>query len=161
MKTKYLLISFVFAAFLSSSIPSGSHYLQIGKEAPSLTLSSDSKVKSLSGIDGKFVLINFWDPSDPASRIKNQHLSRISSSLPATKVMFISICTQSESNLANEILRIDKISDNTHVLFSSDISADVLEDFQVKSGNRSFLIDPYGNLVSIFPSDDEILSIAS
>lgn len=139
----------------------GSHSLEIGKEAPALTLSSDSRLKDLSFLDGKFVVINFWNPDDPQSRLNNRHLADIISGLDPSKVEFISICTGENELLMNEILKVDNILDKTVSLSAKDITPQVNEDFQLNSGNRSFIIDPFGNLVSVCPSDEIISSILS
>ncbi|MDE6009336.1 MAG: peroxiredoxin family protein [Muribaculaceae bacterium] len=161
MKTKYLFLSLVFAAFLSSSIPAGSHSLMPGEEAPSLVLSANSKVKSLKELDGKYVVVNFWSSSDPESRIANSRLAKLADSLPSSKVKFVSICTDTDETLASEIIKADNLPSSAISLSHSDIDAEVAEDYQVATGNRSFLIDPFGNLVKISPSEEEVIKIVA
>lgn len=139
----------------------GSHSLEIGKEAPSLTLSSDSRLNNLSDLDGKYVVINFWNPNDPTSRINNRRLADITSNLNSSKVKFVSVCTGENEALANEIMKVDNISDKTLSLSVKDFTPQVAEDFQINTGNRSFMIDPFGNLVSISPTEEAINSILS
>lgn len=142
-------------------MPMGSHSLEIGKEAPALTLSSHSRLNDLSDLDGKYVVINFWNPNDPVSRINNRRLSDITSNLNSSKVKFVSICTGENDVLANEIMKVDNVSDKTISLSAKDFTPQITEDFQINTGNRSFMIDPFGNLVSISPTEEFINSILS
>lgn len=161
VKTKYLFFSIVFAAFLSSSMPLGSHSLEIGKEAPSLTLSSGNRHDNLPELGGNYVIINFWSFDDPISRINNSRLSDVISTIPSSKVKFISICMDDNKTLRDEIMSADNVSANTISLSINDLSPQVAEDFQTNSGNRSFIIDPFGNLASICPSAESIPGIIS
>lgn len=139
----------------------GSHSLKPGEEAPSLTLSSNSKVPSPDNTDGKFVVLNFWSASDAASRLNNRRLAEFTASLPSSKIKFISVCTDSDASLSREILSADGIDRLGIHLNASDLTEQVAEDYQTSSGCRSFLIDPFGNLVSISPSHAEIAGIIS
>ncbi len=149
------------AAFLSSSIPVGSHSLNPGEEAPSIVLSSNARINSLKDLDGKYVVVNFWSASDPESRIANNRLGNLAESLPSSKVRFVSICTDSDESLSSEIMKADGIPSSVISLNASDITAEVAEDYQVATGNRSFLIDPFGNLVSVSPSEEAIKTVIS
>ena len=158
---KFFILSLVFAAFLSSSIPVGSHSLVNGEEAPSITLSSKAGSGSLNELEGKYVVVNFWSASDPQSRITNQNLSKLAEALPSSKVRFVSICTDSDESLASQIMKADGINPAVVSLSSSDVTAQVIDDYQTATGLRSFLIDPFGNLVSVSPSEEAIKTIIS
>lgn len=151
MKTKNLFLSLVLsvtaAAFLSSSLPYGSHSLALGEEAPRLTLSHSSP-HSLDSLKGDYYVINFWSAADPQSRINNKMLA-VNKKVNGHEVKVVSVCIDDDVTLAKEILKADNISDEVISLSSSDLVADVLKDYQVDTGCRSFLIDPFGNLESI------------
>ena len=142
-------------------MPMGSHSLELGKEAPSVTLSSGSKLSDDSNVKGKYVVINFWSYTDPESRLNNKRLADYTSTLPSSKIKLVSICTDSDTSLINEIMKADGISSELTSLSAKDVTPDVIEDYQIKTGNRSFLIDPFGNLVSVSPSHAEIAGIIS
>lgn len=150
----------MFAAFLSSSIPAGSHSLEQGKEAPAISLSSSS-ASSLDETDGKYVVVNFWSASDPQSRIANKRLSELTAQLPSSKIKFIGICVDKDATLSSEIMKADGIPASAISLGADDITSQVTEDYQTATGNRSFLIDPFGNLVSISPSEEKIKTVIS
>ncbi|MDE6337947.1 MAG: redoxin domain-containing protein [Muribaculaceae bacterium] len=150
MKTKKLFLSLILsvsvAAFLSSSLPNGSHSLAIGEEAPTLSLASATH--SLDSLKGQYYVVNFWSASDAQSRINNRNLA-MNKKVNGRDVKVVSINIDSDKELAREIVKADKIGDDVISLSGSDVSSDVLNDYQVKSGCRTFLIDPYGNLESI------------
>lgn len=140
----------------------GSHSLETGKEAPSITLSSESRIPSLDDkLAGKYVVLNFWSASDADSRLANRQLSRLAESLPSSKIQFVGVCTDSDSSLSNEIMKNDGCSLRGIYLDRSDLTPAVTDDYQTSSGCRTFLIDPFGNLCSISPSAEEIISIIS
>lgn len=159
MKTKSIIFSFVIAAFLSSSIPSGSHSLEIGAEAPQITLSTSS-ADSVGQTNGKEIIVNFWSASDAMSRLANRRISMAASSDKSSDKEYISICIDSDKTLAKEIARIDGISDDVKSLFSDDVTSDVLSDYQTDKGCRTFVIDRYGNLKAIAETSD-VASILS
>lgn len=150
VKTKKLFLSLILsvsvAAFLSSSLPSGSHSLAIGEEAPALSLASATR--SLDSLKGQYYVVNFWSASDPQSRITNRNLA-FNKRVNGKDVKVVSVNIDSDQTLANEIVKTDNIGDDIIKLSGSDLSSDVLDDYQVASGCRTFLIDPYGNLESI------------
>ncbi len=148
MNSKNLFFSLVVAAFLSSSIPTGSHKLEIGHEAPSLTLSSSSS-QSLNFLKGKRVVVNFWSASDAASRLANLRMSQLASASSSDATAYVSICIDKDPSLANEIMKVDHISDKVISLGSADIAPEVISDYQTAKGCRSFAIDSYGNLEAI------------
>lgn len=141
-------------------MPFGSHSLKVGDEAPLLTLSSPQKAGSLDSTKGKYVIVNFWSPTDPISRINNKRLADLTDSLPSSQVKFVSICTDNDTSLETEITKADGISENAILLSANDISPEVFDDYQTSTGCRSFLIDPFGNLKAISPSHAEITRIA-
>lgn len=93
-------------------------------------------------------MVNFWSASDAQSRINNRNLA-VNKKVNGRDVKVVSINIDSDKELAREIVKADKIGDDVISLSGSDVSSDVLKDYQVKSGCRTFLIDPYGNLESI------------
>ncbi len=160
MKTKSFFFSIVIAAFLSSSIPSGSHSLSIGNEAPAITLSQGAE-NLLQNLKGKKMVVNFWSTADASSRIANRELSMLAESGKFDEdTRFISICIDRDSSLSEEIVRLDGISDKVISLGLEHVSREVLDDYQTEKGCRAFHIDSYGILRNSVPSRDvaEIIS---
>ena len=81
---KWSLIPAVAAlVFLSSADSGSSQGVQVGAKAPDIALAKSGSVFSLDDMAGKYVLLNFWSVTDPASRIANIRLDRMSDSLAA------------------------------------------------------------------------------
>ncbi len=137
-------------------MPYGSHSLQEKEEAPLLTLTNDSKTTLLESLKGKYVVINFWSASDPMSRINNRQLADFTSTLPSSQIRFVSICTDKDITLQTEIMDNDQLPESAITLSAIDVAPEVLDDYQTSSGCRSFLIDPFGNLQKISPSESDI-----
>lgn len=140
-------------------MPFGNHSLKVGEEAPLLTLSSESETPRLQSLKGKYVVLNFWSASDPESRINNKRLADLTSTLPSSQIQFVSICTDNDPSLQMEIMNADGIPANIHSLSSSELMPEVMEEYQIQSGCRSFLINPFGNLQAISPSSELIKSV--
>lgn len=140
-------------------MPFGSHSLQIGEEAPLLTLSSTTKASGLDALKGKYIVLNFWSATDAESRIANKRLADLTSTLPSPQIQFVSVCTDSDTALQSEIMSIDSVAENLYSLSANDFTPEVLDDYQTGTGCRSFLIDPFGNLKAISPSEAEISSV--
>ena len=140
-------------------MPFGSHSLQIGEEAPLLTLSSTSEASALDSLKGKYVLVNFWSATDPESRIANRQLSDLTSALPSSQIEFVSICTDRDPSLQAEIMAADGVENLHYSLTATDLTPSVFDDYQTSTGLRSFLIDPFGNLAAVSPSTSQITSI--
>ena len=141
-----LILSVSVAAFLSSSLPNGSHTLAIGEEAPAISLSTAPH--TLDSLKGEYYVVNFWSASDAQSRINNRNLAA-NKQVNGRNVKVVSINIDSDKTLAQEISKADKIGDDVISLSGSDLQGDVFKDYQVESGCRTFLIDPYGNLEAI------------
>ena len=140
-------------------MPLGSHSLQIGEEAPLLTLSSSTKATSLDALKGKYVVLNFWKASDPESRLANKRLADLTSTLPSSQIQFVSVCTDNDPTLQAEIMVCDGVANLPYSLSALDFTPEVLDDYQTATGCRSFLIDPFGNLKAVSPSDAEITKV--
>lgn len=137
-------LTFSAITFLSSALPSTTHSLEIGKEAPSFSLAVAS-TDSLDSLKEEYTLINFWSASDIESRLKNRRLAGMTSE-NGDPVRMISVCLDDDAQLAAEIAAHDGFINN---LMRSDIPESVLSDYQTSTGCRAFLINPYGILEKI------------
>ena len=141
MKFKYLFLTLVLTAFLSSYMPNNG-MLKEGSEAPAIER-LDGRKENLR--DGKTRLVSFWNPKNPSSRISNKRLSEFCSD---SDVEFISICTDSDVALMQEVLRMDDIS-TENALAYSDLSPRVFKDYGVEDHPAAFLISPKGKIEKI------------
>lgn len=158
VKSKYFLLSILTLAFLSSSMPSGNSFLETGKEVPSLNIKDTSGQLIEKRISGKNLIVNLWSSDDAKSRVRNIKLSKLMKTEAGKNVIFLSVCTDNDQLLGNELKKLDGIdSHNILNLNRSDLSVNFLKLFQVESGNRLFLIDKKGILKNIMPTEEEIL----
>lgn len=146
------------ALFLSSSISSVSRDIEIDKEAPALELKAPGSDISLDSLRGRYVLVNFWSASEPASRVANIEYSRLSSTLSPDKIVFVSVNVDSDESLARQIMSHDNVAmtSSFRTFTVSSASDDLLSNYQTATGCRSFLIDPYGNIAAIPSSPSSI-----
>lgn len=107
---------------------------------------------------GSYIILNFWNPNDPVSRVTNARMAKIASS-NSGRLKFVSICTAEESSLSNEILKLDGISGDGVFLNSEEISDDMVKVFQTSKGLRHFLLDSKGNLLAVSPDLDYITNL--
>ncbi len=142
-----MTLSLSLAAFLSSSIPSATHSLEIGEEAPSLSFIKQTGDNVDSVNDGHLLLI-FWSAYDAESRLSCRRLAEeYAGAGKGVKVMAVNI--DKDETLAREIADADGIATRMDVIMASELTPSVFADYQVSKGCRSFLIDPYGRLEKI------------
>lgn len=150
VKLKYFILSLIATAFLSSYI-TDSNSINVGDAAPKIIKSDNSSISLKKDKDHR-ILINFWSPEIPASRILNKEYSNYLKANPVADIEFISICLDSDDYLSAEIIKNDEIiSSGTHLLYS-DVNNRVFKDYDVEDYPRSFLISADGKINSISPS---------
>lgn len=132
-------------AFLSSYIDN-EKALKPGDKAPTIELATNSK-EILE--KGKIKIINFWSPKNPSSRIANQKISKYLKENPDSESIFISICTDSDDNLAKEVLKWDGIYDEGNHLFYSDVNSKVFKDFKTNGSHHTFAIASDGKILKV------------
>lgn len=137
-------LTFSAISFLSSAIPSTTHSLEIGKEAPAFSLAVAS-AHSLSSLKGEYTIINFWSAHDVESRLKNRQLAGMTGA-DGSPVRMLSVCLDDDAQLASEIAAHDGFENH---LMRSDLPESVLSDYQTSTGCRAFLLSPYGILEKI------------
>ena len=135
------------AAFLSSAM-SVDKTLEVGKNAPKIETISGTNVGYDANSEGKTKLISFWNPKKPASRIANRKLSREYGENSNDNIEFISICTDSDKELMNEVMKIDGVNADKAYAFS-DITPRVFKDYGVEEATKAYLISPDGKILSI------------
>ncbi|MCH5231120.1 MAG: hypothetical protein J1F43_04925 [Muribaculaceae bacterium] len=143
MKVKYLVISILAAAFLSSAIDIDRN-VGAGKKAPKIETIDGTNVVKDANSENKMKVVSFWSPKKPASRIANRNLS-LKYGTENEEVEFISICTDPDESLMKEVMKQDGISE-TRVFVSREISPRVLKDYDAEKNPRVFVIGPDGLL---------------
>ena len=147
MKVKHLLFSMIAAAFLTSAM-SVDNTLEVGKKAPKIETISGTNVGYDANSESKTKLISFWTPKKPASRINNRNLSLKYGSENQENIEFISICTDEDVALMNEVMKLDGIAPES-VYAYHDISPRVFKDYGAEDNPKAFLISNDGKIISI------------
>lgn len=137
------------AIFLSSAI-SRENNLEIGSKAPEITFQDGKKEVA---IKGNLKLVNFWNPKNPSSRINNKNFTNYFKNNPESNIEYITICTDSDELLAQEVMKNDGTALFGSHFYQKDINERVLKDYGVESNPRSFLIDADGKIIAINPTD--------
>ena len=144
----------VAAAFLTSAMTVDKS-LEIGNKAPKIETIEGINVVKDANSEGKTKVVSFWSPKKPASRITNRKLSHLYGEGSHENVEFISICTDSDENLMQEVMKIDGVAGNNNYSYSQ-ISPRVFKDYNVEDTPRSYVISPDGKIIKIGEADTTI-----
>lgn len=134
------------AAFLMSAI-SVDNTLSIGKNAPTIETIDGIDVVNNLNAEGKTKVINFWNPKKPSSRIALKEISRKFLN-DGSDIEIINICTDSDSILMKEVMKIDDMK-TSHNYSYSQIDARVFKDYDVENHPRSFMVSSEGKIIDI------------
>lgn len=134
-------------AFLSSAISRGNR-LEIGSKAPKIETIEGTNVVDDANSQGKTKVISFWSPKNPSSRIANSQLAQKYNGPEHQDVEFISICTDTDTQLANEVMKIDALQ-GVESYGYSEISPRVFKDYGADKALRAFKITPEGIISQI------------
>lgn len=137
-------------AFLSSAISEDKN-IGIGSKAPKIETIEGGNVVNDANSGDKTIVVSFWSPKIPASRISNRNLSRMYGENENDNFKFISICTDSDENLMNEVIKIDGLNKDLIYPYSQ-ISPRVFKDYDVAASPGAFIISPDGKIQNIYPS---------
>lgn len=135
------------AAFLTSAI-SVDDKIEIGKVAPKIETIQGTNVVYDANSEQKTKVISFWNPNKPASRIANRNLSLKYGQDSSENVEFISICTDSDERLMNEIIKLDGVKSDINYSYNQ-ISPNVFKTYGTDVNPRAFKISPQGVITEI------------
>ena len=140
------MFSIIAAGFLTSAI-AGEKDLEVGKKAPKIETITGTNVGYDANSENKTKVISFWTPKKPESRINNRKLYQEYGTGEAD-TEFISICTDDDKKLMEEVLKIDKISGENNYSYD-EISSRVFKDYRVEEYPRAFKISAQGKILEI------------
>lgn len=143
LKTAGLAIGTAGMMMLTSAMSVSDVPLEVGNQAPELSVSDvDGNFLSLSELEGKDVILNFWSMSDAESRISNIRLSRDAERKGAR---FISLCVDNDTELAEEVMRADNLPRESRFFANKR----AIDNYMLDEGVRTVKIDPYGIVAAI------------
>ncbi len=143
LKTAGLAAGVAGMIMLTSAMSTSNVPLEVGNQAPNLSVSdSNGNLLSLSDLEGQNVILNFWSMSDAESRISNVRLLR---DAERTGARFISMCVDSDTKLAEEVMRADNLPEDSRFF----VDERAIDMFMLDEGVRTVKIDPYGIVAAI------------
>lgn len=183
-KTMILIAAFAILFTSLSAAVDDRRVAAYGKEAPAVVVERDGDRQALDGLRGKWVVLSFWSTTDPVSRLTQNRIASIVKSgsshhtdgandndaeiefkTPAgvyslgkqTKVEVLSVNLDRSEALMSEIVSLDNLLENSQTRVKSpDEIKRLCDAFEMKSGLRSFIIDPEGKLVMADPDEETL-----
>lgn len=126
-----------------------------GYSAPLFSLTQTngdaSSTVSLADMKGRYVLVNFWDSQNPSSRIAAIEYDRFAKRDLKQQFALLSINLDSDERLFREIVRSDKLSEETQCHVAGEVAKRLIADYNLQHEPSSFLIDPQGRIIAINP----------
>ncbi|MCM1521295.1 MAG: redoxin domain-containing protein [Muribaculaceae bacterium] len=107
---------------------------------------------NLSDLRGKYVLVNFWDSHNAVSRIAAGEYDRYIKQHPGQNIRLLSVNTDDNRRLYDEIVRHDGLDVKTQYHVSDTKVGGHTTSFQPEEGYASYLVDPQGEVVAVNPS---------
>ncbi len=160
MKRTLLLVFICVGLLLCAVGYSDSRYrTALGRLAPALVVGNSQGKVFLDSLKGRYVLVNFWNSTDAASReAANRYTAWMRKKLQSagTKVAFVSVNFDESDKLFEEIVRLDSLipSQQYHVEGAS--AKAIRDNYGLEEGYGSLLVDRNGRIVAHNPSAEEL-----
>lgn len=125
-----------------------------GYAAPQFTLSSNETSFSLSDLKGRYILLNFWDSTDAASRIATVDYETVTRNVSEERFCLLSVNLDRSERLFREIVHRDNLSAKSQFYLCPTEASEIINAYRLDRGNCSFLINPEGQIIAVNPSPD-------
>lgn len=126
----------------------------VGNMAPNFTVSNSDTTLSLQQLRGNYVLVTFWDSTQPESRIANMQYANMTND----RFIHIGINTDRSQAVFGQICRIDRLNATTQ--FHSGDDRQLLGEWKQLDGSfDAFLIDPQGTIIAINPTPETLATL--
>ena len=127
-----------------------------GYRAPMFRVERNDSVIALDDMKGKWVLLQFWTSSDPASRIACRDYSDFEECQASDnfqeRFRLLSVNLDRSENLFREIIRRDNLKAGAQYHVNKDEAVKITEAYHLDNGFKSFLIDPEGRIIATNPT---------
>ena len=135
-----------------------------GYRAPMFRVERNDSVIALDDMKGKWVLLQFWTSSDPASRIACRDYSDFEECQASDnfqeRFRLLSVNLDRSERLFREIVPRDGLSAKSQFHVKGSQANQLIKDYHLESGMKSFLIDPQGRIVAKNPTEKMLKEIA-
>lgn len=144
--------------------------LEVGQRAPDITLPNpEGKKLSLSDLEGKIVLLHFWQSWASSNRRENQQVVKIYNKYKDRGFTVFSVSLEEDlgRNRWQETIQKDSMTWPYHVSnlegFRGQGNADIINNYDLRGTTSYFLIDRNGNLatrnITIYQIENELKKI--
>lgn len=128
---------------------------KVGNLAPNMALVNSDTAMTLQQLRGRYVVITFWNSSQPQTRIANMRHDRLAQSGQFTHV---AINTDRSERVFDELCRIDGL--DTSLEFHIDARQPLLREWKQDDEHLdTFVISPDGTILSVNPVDETLLAL--
>lgn len=115
----------------------------------------------ISQLKGDYVLVNFWDSHNAVSRIAAGEYDRMLKTHPDMPVKLLSVNTDDDRPLYQEIVNHDKLDPSTQFHISDTRKGKHAPAFHATDGYASYLLGPDGKTVAVNPSVEQVERIVA
>lgn len=124
-----------------------------GYKAPAFTLSKSDSTLSLADLKGRYVLLTFWASNDASSRVSAGNYNSFAEQANEEQFCLVSVNMDNNETLYNEIVRRDNLNAKSQFHVQGDEASRLKEEYRLKNGFNSYLIDPTGQVIATNPSE--------
>lgn len=130
----------------------------VGDKAPEFTLSTvgggDGEL-SLSGLQGRYVLLSFWATHDAPSRVRNVQLYQAVRRLPE-EVKMVSVSFDEYPSVFRETIKSDGIDPEVSAVGLENQQSRLFRQYRLERGFQNYLLDERGIIVAKNVSAEEL-----
>lgn len=132
---------------------------KVGDQAPDLSLpDSANRLVSVSAFRGKYVLIDFWSPWDPASLSQLAYKDRMLKNNQSGNLLLLSIALDPEKDNWKQLIR--KLPYKAENLIDEKVwLGEAVNTFKFDSIPFNFLIDPSGKIIAKALYNDSLVEV--
>lgn len=136
-----------------ASAGSGNYYgVEVGDQAPNFKVGDDAHALELQSLRGKYVVVTFWSSADADSRIANMRQDRAAGR--KTNLEHVSLNFDESRLLWGEICKLDGLNAHSQFYARNEAGAELMRAWNQEKGFTSVLIDPYGVVAALNPSEE-------
>lgn len=158
---KTLLLIVIFIGVLVCAVGySDIHYrTALGEHVPGMQLERAGSRVSLKDLEGRYVILNFWNSTDATSRRAANLYTAWIRSHPTAPLEMVSVNFDENPGLFSEIVRRDGLMPDKQYRVSGDTARAVVNTFGLKDGYGSMLIGPDGTILAHNPTDAQLTAL--
>ncbi len=160
-KVLFTVISAVVLLIAPSAYSPATADSLIGDDAPNFAIANDSASIELKNMRGRYVLLSFWSSTDAESRIANKAYNDFAVSGKGNSIEFVSVNFDPSTMVFKEIMKIDKLEASHLFHVASNSTSALNEQYNLRSGYMSLLINPKGEVIAQNPTTEEIQTLVN